>query len=137
MEQITLFDMFEKNERLQYQKQLLDTWSKTPLETFIKENDERRKTIVNEVYAHYCELYNKLLHKCKNMPDDIYIWCNVYHYVDGEYWVMNKKGEISGANIDKCPFCSADLKHQKGDVIAYRTETDKRIKETINRLERE
>lgn len=137
MEQLTFGQINEKAERLKNVKQLLEVFRETPLETIIKETDERRKTIVHEVYRNYCNLYNSLKHKCANIPKNKYIWCNVYHFDGGEFWVLNEDGQIGGAHIDVCPYCGADLKHQKGDVIAYRCQTDKRLQEIIKYLEKE
>lgn len=91
-------------------------------EIFISEDDERRQSIVSQVYGYYCEVYNKLIHTCNNMPESAEIWCNTFSsHRKKEYWVKHSKGEIGGIHVITCPFCGAELEKGKGDVIVFKT----------------
>lgn len=55
------------------------------------------------------------IHVCDDQPQGIKIWLNAS--CPGEYWVMNKTGEICGEHIESCPYCKANLKIGCGDVL--------------------
>lgn len=59
------------------------------------------------------------IHICDEQPDNVKIWLNEiesHEGPDSEFWVMNRDGEAGGEQIDRCPYCGADLKQGAGDV---------------------
>lgn len=55
------------------------------------------------------------IHVCNEQPRNIKIWLNEIE--KPETWVMNKKGMVCGEFIDVCPYCHANLKKGRGDVL--------------------
>lgn len=55
------------------------------------------------------------IHVCNEQPSNIKIWLN--EFSRPETWVMNKKGMVCGEFIDVCPYCHANLKEGRGDVL--------------------
>lgn len=55
------------------------------------------------------------IHVCNEQPRNIKIWLNELE--KPETWVMNKKGMVCGEFIDVCPYCHANLKEGRGDVL--------------------
>jgi len=58
------------------------------------------------------------VHICDEQPDDVKIWLNeIESRGPGfEFWVMNQDGKVEGEQIDRCPYCGAELKQGAGDV---------------------
>lgn len=55
------------------------------------------------------------IHVCNEQPRNIEIWLNELE--KPETWVMNKEGTVCGEFIDVCPYCHANLKEGRGDVL--------------------
>lgn len=55
------------------------------------------------------------IHVCNEQPRNIKIWLNEIE--KPETWVMNKEGTVCGEFIDVCPYCHANLKKGRGDVL--------------------
>lgn len=55
------------------------------------------------------------IHVCNEQPRNIKIWLNEFE--KPETWVMNKEGTVCGEFIDVCPYCHANLKKGRGDVL--------------------
>ena len=55
------------------------------------------------------------IHVCNEQPRNIKIWLNELE--KPETWVMNKEGTVCGEFIDVCPYCHANLKKGRGDVL--------------------
>lgn len=55
------------------------------------------------------------IHVCNEQPRNIKIWLNELE--KPETWVMNKEGTVCGEFIDVCPYCHANLKEGRGDVL--------------------
>lgn len=55
------------------------------------------------------------IHVCNEQPRNIKIWLNEIE--KPETWVMNKEGTVCGEFIDVCPYCHANLKEGRGDVL--------------------
>ncbi len=90
--------------------------------TVIAENDIRRKSAKIIVNNYYCTVFSGIEHRCKEKPTGYKIWCNtIASFEDNEYWVLQEPQCVTGHFIEKCPFCGADLKHQKGSVVLIKT----------------
>lgn len=126
MENMTIFDFIEdpektkrEDETFQRKTDMYEKWLSLQERTLIKEGTSERATLNETLWANYCELYGQALHECERLPEDEYIWMNACKH---EFWVLNKRGECQGTQINKCPYCGAELGKGKGNVYLYKAE---------------
>lgn len=123
MEQINFLEQIERADReerqFQENKKLYEQWLELPEKTFVKEGTSERENLNDILWNNYCKLYSYAHHECEGLPNDEYIWLNA---VEHEYWVLNKKANVSGKHIEICPYCGAELGKGKGDAYLYKAE---------------
>lgn len=103
----------------QYEKFLL--WHKYDAVTIVEENDPLRMNAVSLANKYLLSVFYKVEHRCDETPKGVKIWCNtVASLHNNEYWVLNYNS-VRGTHIEKCPYCGADLQHQKGRVVLFKT----------------
>lgn len=113
--QISLFDTEKKQAQRSRMDDMFLEWSRSPAEKVIHENDGDRPSVVAMLRSGFGFVWNQARHRCPALPPGKYIWLNEIELP--EYWVLNDEGDPCGEHVEVCPFCGADLKHGKGDVI--------------------
>ncbi len=120
MEQMTIFENMEEQERKEAQAKMFREWMTMPAEKLVLAVSSERMDVRSDLAHGYCMRWSKALHRCPGLPDDQYIWLNEIE--PPEYWVLNRNGDQCGEHVETCPFCGADLKHGGGDVVLHKAD---------------
>ena len=118
--QISFFDAEKKRREKEEMDRAFQEWSHLPEEKLIQAGDKLRQQVCSMLRRGFGNLWTQALHRCSNLPAEKYVWLNEIE--PAEYWVMNDAGNPCGEHIEQCPFCGADLKNGRGDVVLIKAD---------------
>ncbi len=119
--QMNLFEAVASYEHERKEASLFQKWKELPNPKVILDTDPERSALVSMMRGDGWKLYRRAQHVCETMPSEKYIWLNDIEAP--EFWVMNEKGNPGGELVETCPFCGADLKNRRGDVVLLKTDS--------------
>ena len=107
-DQISLFDLIEAEDKHEREVRTIQEGYRRWLRTPELEPCGKDETIDYRYHV-------SVIHRCETMPEDVYLWKNPMAVNrGGQYWVKQFKDNRDGVQMDKCPYCGADLHGGEG-----------------------
>ena len=75
-----------------------------------------RETMKNYPANTSYNVYSQTIHICAGNDKQYKIWLNSFEGGSGEFWVINRVGEVEGKRVEVCPYCGARLTVGEGQI---------------------